>query len=283
MKLNPSMIGRGGRGICGAVVLARERSIVRCRIGAGEGAEGRSQGSQRRSVAQLWGTIVNREGYVCAVAFTGADYQSQWLGSRVISAQKANTPTRSILGRTATPLATSGSASPVWRCRPPTCTRRFSRAARSTAAAQQSGRHRQRLRCEAEDFGTGGDPLVGKRVGGVNVFGGASVFTMPSTPLSEVSASARHVVYGSRDRMASPQQSRSRSPQGRQRCFGDAARPDNIVYDIVSGQVPAASATLSASSRRIRRSCRPFIMTTHDRSPASAGLVIGASETELRL
>ena len=35
--------------------------------------------------------IVNRDGIVCAVAFTGADRGAQWPGSRVISAQKANT------------------------------------------------------------------------------------------------------------------------------------------------------------------------------------------------
>ena len=35
----------------------------------------------------MWGTIVNRDGVVCAVAFTGADRGSQWPGSRVISAQ----------------------------------------------------------------------------------------------------------------------------------------------------------------------------------------------------
>src|SRR5258706_3486024 len=39
----------------------------------------------------MWGTIVNRDGIICAVAFTGADRGSQWPGSRVISAQKANT------------------------------------------------------------------------------------------------------------------------------------------------------------------------------------------------
>src|SRR6266481_2796093 len=39
----------------------------------------------------MWATIVNRDGVVCAVAFSGADRQSQWPGSRVISAQKANT------------------------------------------------------------------------------------------------------------------------------------------------------------------------------------------------
>ncbi|AGA90086.1 hypothetical protein Thimo_1289 [Thioflavicoccus mobilis 8321] len=40
---------------------------------------------------QMWGTVVNRDGVVCAVAFSGDDRGSQWPGSRVISAQKANT------------------------------------------------------------------------------------------------------------------------------------------------------------------------------------------------
>lgn len=39
----------------------------------------------------MWGSIVNRDGVVCAVAFTGGDRGSEWPGSRVISAQKANT------------------------------------------------------------------------------------------------------------------------------------------------------------------------------------------------
>src|SRR5262245_25076073 len=39
----------------------------------------------------MWGTIVDRDGIVCAVAFTGANRGAQWPGSRVISAQKANT------------------------------------------------------------------------------------------------------------------------------------------------------------------------------------------------
>lgn len=40
---------------------------------------------------EMWGTIVNRDGIVCAIAFTGKDRGAQWPGSRVISAQKANT------------------------------------------------------------------------------------------------------------------------------------------------------------------------------------------------
>src|SRR5882672_8859267 len=39
----------------------------------------------------MWATIVNRDGVVCAVSFSGNDRGDQWPGSRVISAQKANT------------------------------------------------------------------------------------------------------------------------------------------------------------------------------------------------
>ncbi|MES2604595.1 MAG: heme-binding protein, partial [Pseudomonadota bacterium] len=39
----------------------------------------------------MWGTVVNRDGVVCAVAYTGSNRGDQWPGSRVISAQKANT------------------------------------------------------------------------------------------------------------------------------------------------------------------------------------------------
>ncbi len=39
----------------------------------------------------MWGTIVAPDGTVCAVAKTGEGQNGQWLGSRAISAQKANT------------------------------------------------------------------------------------------------------------------------------------------------------------------------------------------------
>jgi hypothetical protein len=40
---------------------------------------------------QMWAMIVDRDGRVSAVAFSGTNRGAQWLGSRVISAQKANT------------------------------------------------------------------------------------------------------------------------------------------------------------------------------------------------
>src|SRR5690242_20968826 len=39
----------------------------------------------------MWATIVDRDGNVCAIAYSGNTRGSQWIGSRVISAQKANT------------------------------------------------------------------------------------------------------------------------------------------------------------------------------------------------
>src|SRR5215510_13848974 len=57
---------------------------------------------------QMWATIVDRSGIVCAVAFSGTDRAAQWPGSRVISAQKANTANAFSLDKS----ANSGQAKP---------------------------------------------------------------------------------------------------------------------------------------------------------------------------
>src|SRR5947209_232737 len=49
----------------------------------------------------MWATVVDRDGVVCAVAFTGTTRGGQWPGSRVISAQKANTANAFSLDATA--------------------------------------------------------------------------------------------------------------------------------------------------------------------------------------
>src|SRR5688500_4554086 len=40
---------------------------------------------------QMWATVEDRDGVVCADSFSGGDRDDQWPGSRVISAQKAHT------------------------------------------------------------------------------------------------------------------------------------------------------------------------------------------------
>jgi hypothetical protein len=43
----------------------------------------------------MWATLVANDGTVCAVAFSGGTYTDQWLGSRIISAQRPTPGTTS--------------------------------------------------------------------------------------------------------------------------------------------------------------------------------------------
>jgi uncharacterized protein GlcG (DUF336 family) len=107
----------------------------------------------------MWGSVVNRDGLVCAVAFTGSNRGQQWPGSRVISAQKANTANAFSLPSLA--LSTAN----LW------------------AAVQPGGtlyglQHSNPVNTDvaykgpASNFGQPNDPMLGGRIGGVNVFGG---------------------------------------------------------------------------------------------------------------
>ena len=107
----------------------------------------------------MWGTVVDRDGIVCVVARTGNDRGDQWPGSRVISAQKANTANAFSLPKFALSTANlfsavqpGGSLFGLQHSNPVDTT-----AAYAGPAAQ---------------YGTPTDPLRGKRIGGVNVFGG---------------------------------------------------------------------------------------------------------------
>jgi hypothetical protein len=80
-------------------------------------AGGSNHGANGGLGFNMWGTIVDESGIVCAVAFTGANVTYQWLASRVISAQKANTANSLSLGTGATPagsdVGTAGLALPT--------------------------------------------------------------------------------------------------------------------------------------------------------------------------
>jgi len=107
----------------------------------------------------MWATIVDRDGTVCAVAFTGASYGDQWLGSRVISAQKANTANAFSLNGLA--LSTANLFTAV---QPGNSLYGLQASNPVDPAVAYAGK--------AKKFGTPKDPMVGKRIGGVNVFGG---------------------------------------------------------------------------------------------------------------
>jgi uncharacterized protein GlcG (DUF336 family) len=107
----------------------------------------------------MWASVVNRDGVVCAVAFTGSDRGQQWPGSRVIAAQKANTANAFSLPGLA--LSTAN----LWAAVQP---------GGSLYGLQHSNPvdTRTAYRGPATEFGQSDDPMVGRRIGGVNVFGG---------------------------------------------------------------------------------------------------------------
>jgi len=107
----------------------------------------------------MWAAVVNRDGIVCAVAFTGADRGSEWPGSRVIAAQKANTANAFSL-----PTLSLSTAN-LWAAVQP---------GGSLFGLQESNPVDTDVAYKGPTtyYGQTSDPMVGKRIGGVNVFGG---------------------------------------------------------------------------------------------------------------
>jgi len=107
----------------------------------------------------MWATIVDRDGLVVAVAFSGNDRGDQWPGSRVISAQKANTANSFSL--TGLPLSTANLYSAV-------------QPGGSLFGLQESNPVDTSVayRGPSSNYGKPNDPMVGRKIGGINVFGG---------------------------------------------------------------------------------------------------------------
>jgi uncharacterized protein GlcG (DUF336 family) len=113
----------------------------------------------------MWATVVNRDGIVCAVVFTGSNRSSAWPGSRVISAQKAYTANAfsrrdNVIGF-AGPLSTANLYTAV-------------QPGGSLFGLQHSNPVDPSVAYSNNpaNYGKKNDPMVGNIVGGVNVFGG---------------------------------------------------------------------------------------------------------------
>lgn len=183
---------------------------------------------------QMWGTIVDRDGVVCAVAFSGTNRGAQWPGSRVISAQKANTANAFSLDSSSSSNG-SGQANGL---------------ALSTAnlySAVQPGGSLYGLQASnpvdtgaayagpSSLYGTAHDPMVGNKIGGVNVFGGGLALYGPGKVIvgavgvsGDTSCADHDIAWRVRNNLGFDHLS------GVGGVSGDAARPDNIVYDITA-------------------------------------------------
>jgi uncharacterized protein GlcG (DUF336 family) len=125
----------------------------------------------------MWGTVVNRNGIVCAVAFTGTDSGAQWPGSRNISAQKANTANAFSLPGFALSTANLYAATQPGGSL-------FGLQASNPVSTEVA------YRGPATNFGQSNDPMLGSRIGGVNVFGGGlALYTGKGTLIGAVGVS----------------------------------------------------------------------------------------------
>jgi uncharacterized protein GlcG (DUF336 family) len=180
---------------------------------------------------QMWATLVNRDGIVCAVVFTGGNRGDQWPGSRVISAQKANTANAFSLPGLA--LSTANLYSAV-------------QPGGSLFGLQESNPVETSVayRGNASQFGRSNDPMVGSRIGGINVFGGGlALYDNGGTLVGGVGVSGdsscadHNIAWRLRNSLKLDHVPAGVSP--------DDTRKDNIVYDITAqaGQMPGISAS----------------------------------------
>jgi len=107
----------------------------------------------------MWATVVDRHGVVVAVAHSGTGVGDQWLGSRAISAQKANTANDFSLD------ALALSSANLWAPTQP---------GGSLFGLQESNPVDVSVVYggDFDSYGTETDFMVGKKPGGINVFGG---------------------------------------------------------------------------------------------------------------
>jgi uncharacterized protein GlcG (DUF336 family) len=180
----------------------------------------------------MWATIVDRDGIVCAVAFSGVNRGAQWPGSRVISAQKANTANAFSLDSSSS-SGGSGQAHGL---------------ALSTAnlysAVQPGGSLFGLQESNPVDtsvaykgpsslYGTSNDPMESEKIGGVNVFGGGLALYNSNKVIvgavgvsGDTSCADHDIAWRVRKLLGLDHLS------GVGGVSGDAARPDNIVFDI---------------------------------------------------
>ncbi|MCC3246401.1 heme-binding protein [Methylocystis sp. WRRC1] len=195
----------------------------------------------------MWATVVAADGVVCAVANSSGDpIQGQWLASRVISAQKAFTAATLSLG----PTANSGSGLPL-------ATGKLALSSANLYSAVNPGGSLYGLQhsnpvaaagaygdkispggvyagpIDTATYGTASDPMIGQVIGGINVFGGGlGLYAQGGVKVGGVGVSGDtscedHLVAWRLRRNLNLDYLATIGGVS-----GDAARPDNIVFDI---------------------------------------------------
>ena len=168
---------------------------------------------------QMWATIVDRDGVVQTVVFSGEQRGDQWPGSRLISAQKANTANAFSLPGLA--LSTANLFSAV-------------QPGGSLYGLQHSNPVNPQVAYQgiSKKIGMEDDPMVGEKIGGVNVFGGGlPLYNSEGVLLGAIGVSGdsscadHNIAWKVRDALGL-----DNVPAG-----VSLTNDDNIVYDITGG------------------------------------------------
>jgi uncharacterized protein GlcG (DUF336 family) len=183
---------------------------------------------------QMWATIMDRDGVVCAVAFTGINRGAQWPGSRVISAQKANTANAFSLDSSSN---SGGSGQPNGLALSTANLYSAVQPGGSLFGLQESNPVDTQVSYggPSSNYGSAQDPMVGHKIGGINVFGGGLALYGPGKKIvggvgvsGDTSCADHNIAWRVRNKLGLDHLS------GVGGVSGDSARPDNIVFDITA-------------------------------------------------
>jgi uncharacterized protein GlcG (DUF336 family) len=186
----------------------------------------------------MWATIVDADGKVCAVAFSGPDRFSQWPASRAISAQKAHTA-----GALSLPAGAGGFPDPdgsgkvdalstanLWFATQPGGSLWGLNTSNPVDPAVAYGNNAHGGGGNPERYGTENDPLKGDFIGGINYFGGGlALYNQAGERVGALGASGdtscydHNVAWRVRDKLGLDFVPGGLGPNGAE---------DNIIYDV---------------------------------------------------
>jgi uncharacterized protein GlcG (DUF336 family) len=168
----------------------------------------------------MWATIVDRDGVVQMVVFSGKNRGEQWPGGRVISAQKAYTANAFSL-----PIFALSTANLFSSVQPGGSLYGLQFSSPVDTEAAYKGPY--------EDIGTEKDPMVGHIIGGINIFGGGLALYNSRKELiggigvsGDSSCADHNIAWKLRHNIRLDYVPKGVSP----------TKDDNLIYDIMDGR-----------------------------------------------